>query len=184
MNFKKLAVILPGTGYNKDKPLLYYAQTIAIKKEYEIVNVDYDKFFVGVNYRNPDEMNAVADKAYEYAAERLDSINYREYDKVVFIGKSFGTIVGARYATEHNMAPTQIWYTPVMDAYENAAGHIVAFMGDKDPIADVDAARKKAKEKGIPLHVYPNANHSLATGDALVDIDALRDVMTITNEIL
>ena len=183
-NSKKLAVILPGTGYTKDKPLLYYAGTIAMKKGYEIFNVDYDKFFAGVNYRNKDEMDAVTGKAYEYAARKLDEIDFSKYETVAFIGKSFGTIVGTTYAAEHGLDLQQVWYTPVMEAYEKAVGNIVAFMGDKDPIANVDEALSRAKEKGIPLHVYPDANHSLATGDALIDIDTLKDVMTITNEFI
>ncbi|WP_029231183.1 dienelactone hydrolase family protein [Butyrivibrio sp. VCB2006] len=184
MDSQKLAVILPGTGYTKDKPLLYYASTIAMKKGYEIINVGYDKFFEGVNYRNKDEMDAVTGKAYQYAAKRLDEIDFSQYETVVFIGKSFGTIVGTTYASEHNLDIKQVWYTPVMEAYEKAIGEIVAFMGDKDPIANVDDAHRKAKEKEIPLHVYPDANHSLATGDALIDIDTLKSVMTITNEFI
>ncbi len=184
MNSKKLAVILPGTGYTKDKPLLYYGATIAMKKGYDIVNVDYDKFFDGVNYRNKEEMDAVTGKAYGYAAKMLDAIDFNRYETVVFIGKSFGTMVGTTYAAEHNLNLDQVWYTPVMEAYEKATGRIVAFMGDKDPIANVDEALLKAKEKEIPLHVYPEANHSLATGDALIDIDTLKSVMTITNEFI
>ena len=181
MNSKKLAVILPGTGYTKDKPLLYYAATIAMKKGYDIINVDYDRFFEGVNYRNKDEMDAVTGKAYRYAAERLDKIDFNQYTTVVFIGKSFGTMVGTTYAYEHKLILRQVWYTPVMESYEKAIGKIVAFMGDMDPIANVDEARFRAKEIDIPLHVYPNANHSLATGDALIDIDTLKNVMAITD---
>ena len=184
MNSTKLAVILPGTGYTKDKPLLYYATTIAMKKGYDIVSVDYDKFFESVNYRNKDEMNAVADKAYQYATKRLDEIDFTRYTSVVFIGKSFGTVVGTTYASEHNLTLKQVWYTPVIEAYMKACGEIVAFMGDKDPIAGVDEALSLAKEKAISLHVYPDANHSLATGDALIDIDTLKNVMTITNEFI
>ncbi len=176
MNSKKLAVILPGTGYTKDKPLLYYAATIAMKKGYEITNVDYDKFFEGVNYRNKDEMDAVTGKAYQYATQKLDEIDYSLYETVVFIGKSFGTIVGTTYASEKHLSLKQVWYTPVMEAYEKAIGRIVAFMGDKDPIADVGAALSKAKEKDIPLHVYLNANHSLTIGDELKEASSEESV--------
>jgi len=69
-----------------------------------------------------------------------------------------------------------------MEAYEKATGRIVGFMGDKDPVVNADEAIIVAKEKEIHLHVYPNANHSMETGDALVDIDILKDVMTITND--
>ncbi len=184
MNSKKLAVILPGTGYTKDKPLLYYAATIANKNGYDIIDIDYDKFFVGVNYSNEDDINAVVEKACQYAAKRLDDVDFGQYTTIVFICKSFGTMVGTTYAFEHNLTLSQIWYTPVMEAYEKATGRIVGFMGDKDPVVNADEAIVVAKEKEIQLHVYPDANHSLETGDALVDIDILKEVMAITNNFI
>ncbi len=181
---KKLAIILPGTGYTKDKPLLHYASKIAVKKGYDVISVDYDRFFDGVNYRSKEEMNAVAGKAFAYATEHLDELDFDEYDSVAFIEKSFGTIVGARYAAEKGLNPYQIWYTPVLEAYEYATDRVVAFMGDEDPVAAVEEARKRAEEKGIPLHVYPKANHSIETGDVLTDIDILKDVMAISDKFL
>ena len=109
---------------------------------------------------------------------------YDEYETIVFIGKSFGTIVGAKIAAQHNCTLEQVWFTPVPEAYEYVKGNVVAFMGDRDPVMNAEEARKKAAEKNIPLHVYPNADHSLATGNVQTDLDILKDVMTVTGEFL
>ena len=98
--------------------------------------------------------------------------------------KSLGTIVGAKYAAQHNCTPDQVWYTPVPEAYEYVKGNVLAFMGDRDHVMNAEEARKKAAEKNLPLHVYPNADHSLATGNTLTDLDILKDVMTVTGEFL
>ena len=41
MNKKRLAVIFPGMGYHKDKPLLYYSLKLVQGKGYEIINIEY-----------------------------------------------------------------------------------------------------------------------------------------------
>ena len=38
---KGLAVILPGIGYHKDKPLLYFASKLMKAKGYDIINIEY-----------------------------------------------------------------------------------------------------------------------------------------------
>ena len=37
----RLAVILPGIGYHKDKPLLYYATKLVKAKGYKVICIDY-----------------------------------------------------------------------------------------------------------------------------------------------
>lgn len=184
MNKKKLAVILPGTGYTPFMPLLFYAANSAEEKGYDICWVDYCPIFAEAKPRGADGMNAALEKAFQYAEEKLDAIRYDEYETVVFIGKSLGTIVGAKYAAQHNCTPDQVWYTPVPEAYEYVKGNVLAFMGDRDHVMNAEEARKKAAEKNLPLHVYPNADHSLATGNTLTDLDILKDVMTVTGDFL
>lgn len=38
---RKLAVFFPGIGYTCDKPLLFYAEKLAIKSGYEIKRISY-----------------------------------------------------------------------------------------------------------------------------------------------
>ena len=38
---KKTAVIFPGVGYTKDRPLLYYSGKLAVKNGYELKFMDF-----------------------------------------------------------------------------------------------------------------------------------------------
>ena len=183
MNSEKLMVVFPGMGYHKDKPLLYYAWKLALEKGYDIQYVDYLEFFKGIKYFDA-EMHEGALKAYERTKEILDRLDFSHYTRVVFVGKSFGTVMGAKYASERNLRPRQIWYTPVMDTYEYGVRDAIAFIGSKDPLSDVESMKAVAKEQGIALHVCEGGNHSLETGDVEHDLVTLQEVMKVTKEYL
>ena len=38
---KKIAVVFPGVGYTKDRPLLYYAGKLAAANGYELIHRDF-----------------------------------------------------------------------------------------------------------------------------------------------
>ena len=82
-------------------PLLFYATNLAEEKRYDICRVDYCPIFAEAKSRGADDMNVAVEKAFQFADEKLDAISYDEYETIVFIGKSFGTIVGAKIAAQH-----------------------------------------------------------------------------------
>ena len=183
MNSKKLAIIMPGTGYHKDKPLLYYGCKLALGKGYDVQQVEYLEFFQGIRYTD-EEMAAASVKAYAKTEETLSRIDFSQYTEVVFIGKSFGTLMGARYAAEHKVNARQIWYTPVVETFDYGISSALAFTGTKDPIADTALLQAKAAEYKIKLFTYTDANHSLETGDVIHDLEILQDVIKQTKEYL
>ncbi|MBP5659984.1 MAG: alpha/beta hydrolase [Lachnospiraceae bacterium] len=183
MNSKKLAIILPGTGYHKDKPLLYYGTKLALEKGYDIQHVDYLECFNGIRYLDS-EMAEASEKAYAKTEETLDKIDFSQYTEVVFIGKSFGTLMGARYASEHRVKARHVWYTPVLETYDYGIRGAIAFTGSGDPIADTAAMRVKAEENGVSLHIYEDANHSLETKDTLHNIGIMQEAIRLTKEYL
>lgn len=62
---------------------------------------------------------------------------------------------------------------------DNALHHI-AFHGTADSWAETTLIQTLAKEIHLPLHLIPDADHSLETGDVLKDLDILKQVMTQT----
>ena len=174
---------MPGTGYHKDKPLLYYGAKIAMSCGYEIQHVDYLEYFKGIRYTDK-EMAEAAVKAFAKTEEVLAGVDFSQYEDVVFMGKSFGTVAGAKYAAEHALKAKQVWYTPVVETFKYRADDAVAFTGSSDPIADTAMLTEKTAERGIPLHVYEGGNHSLETGDVARDLETLQDVMHLTKEYL
>lgn len=181
MNTKKLAVIFPGMGYTKDKPLLYYAGKLAASKGYEVLPIEYNRFFEGIKYTDEEKQKA-SEMSYDMVTETLSKVDFKEYADVVFIGKSLGTIFAARFATEHKLSVHHIWYTPLMYTYTFGEKDAVAFLGTSDPLSKVDEMKKVADENGIPLHTYEGGNHSIETPDVLRNIEILKAVMAKTNE--
>lgn len=179
---RKLAVIFPGMGYNTYGPLLYYSGKLAKADGYELM-IDIEYHDLPQKIRGDIKlMQEAAAKAYECVESELSGIDWSAYTDILFIGKSIGTVVAAKYNQEHKIGARQIWYTPVEATFKYADGTIEAFIGDADPWSDIENVKELAASSGIPLHIYPGCNHSLESGDVLGDIRTLSDVMEKTRK--
>lgn len=176
----KIAVLFPGIGYHCDKPLLYYAGKLAAQHGFgEVVRVSYT--FDGGNIRgNAAAMRAAFDALYDQAVRALSDVNWNQYEEILFVSKSIGTCVAAAYAERNGLAARHILYTPLKETFQLAPKTAIAFIGTADPWSDAEEIRRLCMDSGIPLTVIPDANHSLETGNALQDIEILRDVMSET----
>ena len=180
MEKKKTAVIFPGMGYHKDKPLLYYSSRIVQNLGYEIIHIEYlgmpPKVF------DAQTLEKAGNIAYECTKEQLKEIDFDQYEDILFIGKSIGTVVAARYVQKHNIQARQIWYTPVEETFSYNSKDAIAFIGESDPASNLNNVRKLAQDNNVPLHTYPNCNHSLEGNDVDTNIANIRDVMKKTKD--
>ena len=202
----KLAVIYPGIGYTADKPLLYFGRRIAVEYGYEIRIMDYKGFPPKVK-GDRNRMEESFFIALRQAEEMLAGVDFAEYDDIVFIGKSIGTIVAAKIAADAAAAVSegnpdvaagnapespakarirQVLYTPLEDTFRFPFGEAIAFTGDDDPWVGKENSRIPAlcKERGIPCRLVPHANHSLESKDVFADMKELRKVMKETEAFL
>ncbi|MCR4616666.1 MAG: alpha/beta hydrolase [Lachnospiraceae bacterium] len=180
---KKLAIISPGIGYNKDKPLLYYATKLVKSLGYEVIHIEYKDLPADAK-GDVAMMEKAAKVAFSQAEEQLKDIAFSDYEKVVFIGKSIGTVVIAAYVYYHKVKAAQVWYTPVEATFQFDPKDVTAFIGDADPFSDITIVKDKAKACGVKLYTYERCNHSLETGDVKVDIKNLGEVMKLTEDYL
>ena len=155
---KKIAVIFPGVGYNKDRPLLYYSGKLAAKNGYELRFID----FSGI----------------KWSKEQLKDMGDMSGDDVLFISKSIGTVVATAYAEKMSINAGQICFSPLemIEGFVKEEGAEL-FCGDNDPMADYKVLERIAKEKRLKIHRIEGGNHSLETGDIFKDIDNLRSVL-------
>ena len=183
---KKLAVLFPGIGYHTDKPLLYYSNKLANNKGYEIIKIKYDLPEPGAVIKSDEEKRMQAfDTAFEQVTLQLKDIVFTDYEKIVFIGKSIGSALAARYNMTYELEADQVILTPieVTFAYINPCEGFV-FHGDADPLCDTDMCTQLCEELSLTYVVIPNANHSLETGDVLTDIENLGKIMEIMDRLL
>lgn len=177
----KLAVYFPGLGYHCDKPLLYYSREIACELGYE----NYRKISYTCNAGNirgnEAKMKEACETLFLQAEAGLADIAWSDYDDVLFISKSIGTIMAASYAQKYGLKDAKhILYTPLAQTYQFAPEHAAAFIGTADPWSNTEEIIRLSDTKQIPLTVYDGCNHSLECGDTLKNLDILKDVMQKT----
>lgn len=177
----KIAVFFPGIGYHCDKPLLYYSRSIARKLGYEDCrNLSYT--CKAENIRgNHEKMKEAYETLFLQAEARLADIDWKEYDEILFISKSIGTIIAASYAEKYELRGAgHILYTPLAQTFSFAPDNAVAFIGTADPWSNMEEIVRLSEAGRIPLNIYNDCNHSLECGDALRDIENLKDIMEKT----
>ncbi len=174
---KKLAVIFPGMGYTKDRPLLYHSREILEKEGYEIRYIEWNDL----------PKNMFTEPACTQAAEQLDDMDLDGYEDIIFVSKSIGTVASSTYVAEHDLDIRQIWYTPLLEAFDACGGEvengsIIAFIGTDDERSNVSQVRIKANTLEIELHMYEDCGHSLERDDDAGTQEVLDDVMKSTSE--
>lgn len=172
----KIAVLFPGMGYGKDKPLLYYAARQLQEFGYEIRYTDYEgtPAMAGVSLKDKQTWTQAA---YKIASEQLADIDWEDKD-VVFIAKSVGTIIASFYATEHDLHPVMLLLTPVDETFEFLCdGENYIFTGDNDPYIDICKHSDMISEKVAGCVLFEDANHSLETGVVDEDLETLWSVI-------
>ena len=179
----KLAVLFPGIGYTCDKPLLYYAAKLARASGYDVLPVAYGGFPKNVR-GDIEKTQRSLELACARAEEALAGVRWAECEDILFVGKSIGTVVAARYAREKRLSAQCVLFTPLVETFDHARGSAIAFHGTADPWADTAEIAAACRRRGIPLFLTENANHSLETGDVAADIAALSEVMDKVREFI
>ena len=184
MSKKNLAVIFPGFGYNGDKPLLYYSKKLAGEKGYEILDIKYDLLTPYKEMENDKDRDEKVFKiAVTEAMKGLSEVNFSDYETVLFVGKSLGTVVAGYCAEEMGVDARHIVFTPVPETFEHLKkGCGIVFHGTDDPLCGNDVARDKCKELELELIEVEGANHSLEIRDVEVDLRRMEEVMRRVKE--
>lgn len=178
---KKIAVYFPGIGYHCDKPLLYYSRDAARKSGYtEERNVSY-AYEAGEIRGNDAKMREAYDALFLQAEAELADLVWSEYDDILFVSKSIGTIIAVSYAEKYGLkAIRHVLYTPLAQTYLFATNRAIGFIGTADPWSDTDEIIRLSEENHIPLTVYDGCNHSLECNDTLSNLEILMDIMRRT----
>ena len=174
-----LAVFFPGIGYTVDKPLMHYSRRLAANAGYEIKLLPYSGFPKKVK-GDRSRMEKSYRIALAQSVEMLADIDFSAYDKILFVGKSVGTIVAAQLASESVVKDRirLLLYTPLKDTFSFSFGETLVFTGSADPwVGSQDEIPCICGERKIPCHIIPDANHSLETGDVQRDITNMLEIM-------
>lgn len=198
---KKLAIIFPGIGYTSERPLLYYSRKVLQKNGYEVTNVDYtgldgDNIFESsdntvassgqpVKRVSKDKTLKFVAKAEAIVKNQLDNIDFSQFDKIMFVSKSVGAVVSAVYAKQVGIKPYHIMITPLDYAFQfvdEESGSV--FCGTEDPLANFQVIKNICKEKMLDCYDFKAGNHSLETDRIDINIDYLKQYVSIIDNII
>ena len=173
----KIAVLFPGIGYNKYRPLLYHSGKLAEQFGYKLKTLE----FSGFPHRLKGDREALM-KSFQIAVsqseDQLKFIDFSAYEDIVFISKSIGTVAAAVFAAKHNLHARQLYFTPLEHSFSVMEdGNGLVFHGTADSWVNTAAVEEKCIEKHLTLKTVLAANHSLETGDALSDLQDLTIIM-------
>lgn len=175
----KLAVIFPGIGYHTDKPLLYYSKKLAKQYGYDIVEVTYGGFSKDVK-GSLEKMKEAFFSAMEQTEAILRDVDFNTCETLLFISKSVGTAVASAFAGKHHLNTHNVFYTPVEASFEFMVQEGIVFTGTDDPWVEAGIVERECKKRNLPLFITPDGNHSLETGNALVDLEHMNTIMKQT----
>lgn len=168
----RVAVVLPGFMGGWSTPATYYPVLALLDRGFDALCLDsiYDE------HPAPDVLKADSAAALEAARDAAD------YDQVLVVGKSLGTVAIAALLADGSLpaATPTIWLTPLLqnDATRGAIGSLTTpalfVIGTSDPSFDRPAL-ERLEAGGHHVLVLDRANHGLSVdGDAAASADVPR----------
>jgi len=149
---KKIVISFPGAR-GTEIPLLYFGA-----KYYE--DQGYEKIFI--NHPTLGEKNF--ESVYLYAKRVIESIDFSEYEDIVFIAKSMGTVVACKIKAELKLPASLILYTPISETLpyiHNNNQIILVAAGDKDRLLDSNILKEICVKENVPCYIESDVGHRM-----------------------
>lgn len=157
---KKLCAVFPGRRYSCDRSLLHFSSRVIAERGYEMVYLHYD---LPKEKKDLRDLLTCGNDCYNKAIEELQSVDFSQYDRILFLSKSMGTMVSGRLIKERNLTNVhQILLTPVEDALPFIEPEDLLITSDKDKYL-VDAKSKLANYNNA--YFFPGYPHSFEFPD-------------------
>ena len=155
---KKIVVSFPGAR-GCEIPLLYFGA-----KHFE--DKGYEKRFISY----PLNREITLENVLNNALEMLRDIEWGEYEDIVFVAKSLGTVVSCMVKERLAIPARLILLTPLEETLpyirkENAV--LLTAMGDRDHYLAAPRLTELCEQEGITCHIEPRVGHRMEVTDDL-----------------
>ncbi|ENB9402086.1 alpha/beta hydrolase [Bacillus cereus] len=172
-----------GSGYNYDKPLLYYATMLMLENKIDVVHIHYSYDDQVMNKPMEEITKVMMDDIHPIMKEVLKD---KQYNDTMFLGKSLGTIPIANdlMKREEFAQSKVILLTPLLtfdsifDSILHSHHEGLLVIGDKDHQYNADQIERLHKTN-LQIEVVKNANHSVNIGEFETknSIEAIANIM-------
>lgn len=154
---KSIVFSFPGKR-GEEIPLLYFGAKHYVDKGYEKVYIQH-----------PASGNGL-EEVYENAKSILRSYDFSEYEEIVFVGKSMGTVVACKLKAELQIDASLVLFTPLKDTlpYIKSDNRIVlAAAGDNDRFLEWEVLRDHCERENVPYYIESGVGHAMEVKDDL-----------------
>jgi hypothetical protein len=177
-----LTVILPGQCYMNCSPLMHYSSKIAQELGLDVLSIDYGFQISKGEFEFEKELNIVINES----SEILQKCLKKEYKKIIFIGKSLGTIIQNKLSEEFaDYEQLHIYLTPVNQSLESVVNETcLAVIGMEDKNVNKENIKKIEGMKNITLLKVDGADSFLESSDTIKSIRIMSKTFEILKEFL
>lgn len=153
------------------KPLMYYSYKVALELGLDVLCIDY-----GFQISHKDfDMNTELDIVVRESEQILKKCLSKNYKKIIFIGKSLGTIIQSKLSKELiDYEQIHVYLTPVDKTFENIVDYpCLVITGTEDRKISISNMNIIENNKNIELVKISGGNHRLECSDTLKSIEML-----------
>lgn len=165
-----LALALPGLHYSNDMPALYYPSRLLLRYGIDVLQVQAD--YNRQEFQTADPLEKALWLGSDALAALLAGLEQRDYEDVVLMGKSLGTLSLARLLQAGVDRPARlIWLTPlfaipaIAAQIETQPGPSLLVCAQQDSTFDAQAFQRLEALPQVHSLLLPQANHVLEIPD-------------------
>jgi hypothetical protein len=187
-----LALVLPGMRYTVSAPALYYATSLLLEHEADVLLVEYEYF------RQPDFQTVSGEERLQWisadvAAAYQAAISQRTYTRLTLIGKSLGTLAMGHLLSTAALPERvdAIWLTPLLrveyvrQQILNCGHHSLLVIGTADPHYDAECLDEIQQSTGHEVLTIDGADHTFDLKDGVIPtIKVLEKLITDLEQFL
>lgn len=172
-----LVVLFPGMRYSADCPLLYFAGMKYQGLGYE--KAELSGYGLTDRKYSHEEFAVLAKKAVE---EQLGRYDFSQYEEIVFVSKSIGTVLALWAEDSLQLAQvTHVLLTPINLTLSLLTGERdirLIVSGTDDKLVDFEKLERICQKYHLPLKLVKGVGHRLErTGDVDASIRLLRKLV-------
>lgn len=180
---KALAVVFPGKDYSAERPLLDYAAKVAREHGCDLLLLEYGYQSARADFKRED-----IDIVVEECKAAIAAIPaFTEYEQLLFISKSLGTVIAGKVAAEMDIREqvSHLYLTPLADAIpeiKRSRGSII--YGGSDPVFTEEHSAQISGLQNIRIYRIDDANHALEVGSVNESLAVLLVIVNFYHEFM
>ena len=155
-----IAVCFPGTGFTCKEALFERLASDFSARGYDVIRLDFSH----IPFREIESLEEAVGVAQRAVKRQLSHVVFSEYEDIVFISKSLGTILAAQFEHDMDLSPRHLFLTPLNKTLLliRPESRVIAMaLGTQDRFLTARALSSYCEPRGIPCCIVDGVNHSL-----------------------